>query len=114
MYTAGKNASEQQLDADVPLSVARWHRHVRICRPPAGSARDPRFGLPGTISDANACASAGGRWMPQIFGWMIHVWPNETDPARVWAVHRDDDHGDMHGMEGMHEPDGRARSAIRR
>jgi hypothetical protein len=101
MYTASKNASEQQLDADVPLSIARWHRHVRICQPPAGSARDPRFGLPGTISDANACAAAGGRWVPQVFGWMVHVWPDETDPARVWAVHRDE-HGEMHGMAGMH------------
>jgi len=101
MYTASKNASEQQLDADVPLSIARWHRHVRICQPPAGSARDPRFGLPGTISDANACAAAGGRWVPQLFGWMVHVWPDETDPARIWAVHRDE-HGEMHGMAGMH------------
>ena len=101
MYTASKNATEQQLDADVPLSIARWHRHVRICQPPSGSARDPRFGLPGTISDASACSAAGGRWVPQVFGWMVHVWPNETDPARVWAVHRDD-HGEMHGMAGMH------------
>jgi hypothetical protein len=101
MYTASKNASEEQLDADVPLSIARWHRHVRICQPPAGSGRDPRFGLRGTISDANACAAAGGRWAPQVFGWMVHVWPQETDPARVWAVHRDE-HGEMHGMAGMH------------
>jgi len=101
MYTASKNASEQQLDADVPLSIARWHRHVRICQPAPGGARDPRFGLRGTISDANACAAAGGRWVPQVFGWMVHVWPGETDPARIWAVHRDE-HGEMHGMAGMH------------
>jgi hypothetical protein len=101
MYTASKDAPQQQLDADVPLSIARWHRHVRICLPPAGAQRDPRFGLAGTIADANACAAAGGRWLPQLFGWMVHVWPDETDPARVWAVHRDD-HGDMHGMAGMH------------
>jgi hypothetical protein len=101
MYTASKNASEQQLDADVPLSIARWHRHVRICQPPAGSGRDPRFGLGGTISDPNACGAAGGRWVPQVFGWMVHVWPDETDPARVWAVHRDE-HGEMQGMAGMH------------
>ncbi len=101
MYTASKNASAEQLDADVPLSVARWHRHVRICFPPAGAGRDQRFGLGGSISDANACAAAGGRWQPQIFGWMVHVWPDETDPSRIWAVHRDD-HGEMHGMAGMH------------
>ncbi len=101
MYTASKNASEQQLDGDVPLSIARWHRHVRICQPAAGGKRDPRFGLGGTISDENACAAAGGRWVPQVFGWMVHVWPDETDPARIWAVHRDE-HGEMHGMAGMH------------
>jgi len=101
MYTASKSASEQQLDADVPLSIARWHRHVRVCEPPAGVARDPRFGLRGTISDASACATAGGRWVPQVFGWMVHVWPDETDPARIWSVHRDE-HGEMRGMAGMH------------
>jgi hypothetical protein len=36
-----------------------------------------------------------------VFGWMVHVWPDETDPARVWAVHRDE-HGEMRGMAGMH------------
>jgi hypothetical protein len=101
MYTAAKNATEQQLDADVPLSIARWHRHVRICVLPPAMQHDPRFGLGGTISDASACSTAGGRWVPQVFGWMVHVWPDETDPGRVWAVHRDE-HGEMHGMAGMH------------
>jgi hypothetical protein len=102
MYTASKNATEQQLDGDVPLSIARWHRHVRICMPPAGAQHDDaRFGLGGTIADASACSAAGGRWVPQVFGWMVHVWPDETDPARVWAVHRDE-HGEMNGMAGMH------------
>ncbi len=99
MYTASKNASQQQLDAAVPLSVARWHRHVRICQPPAGSARDARFGLPGTISDENACVAAGGRWVPQVFGWMVHVWPNEKDQKAIWAVERHDEHG--HGSMSM-------------
>ena len=101
MYTASKNATPQQLDAAVPLSVARWHRHVRICLPPSGAERDPRFGIAGTIADADGCRAAGGRWLPQLFGWMVHVWPDEKDPARVWAVHRDDE-GSMHGMAGMH------------
>ncbi len=101
MYTASKNATQQQLDAAVPLSVARWHRHVRICLPPPGQERDPRFGLAGTIADANACGAAGGRWLPQLFGWMVHVWPEESDPTRAWAVHHDDD-GSMHGMGAMH------------
>ncbi len=73
MYTASQNATEQQLDADVPLGIARWHRHVRICTPPPGAQRDTRFGSGGTIADARACSSAGGRWVPQVFGWMVHV-----------------------------------------
>ena len=101
MYTASKDATQQQLDAAVPLSVARWHRHVRICLPPRGAEHDARFGLAGTISDADACRAAGGRWLPQLFGWMVHVWPDETDPARVWAVHHDDE-GSMHDMTHMH------------
>src|SRR6266550_3272702 len=38
MYTAPANASEFDLDARVPLSVARWHAHINICLPPRGEA----------------------------------------------------------------------------
>lgn len=102
MYTANKNATAAQLDAEVPLGVARWHRHVRFCWPPAGSPKDPRFGFNGTIGDAAACDAAGGRWTPEVFGWMVHVWPLEHDRSKIWAVHNGDDHagmGDMHGMK---------------
>src|SRR5437588_10140333 len=34
MYTASKGTSEDDLDKRVPLSVARWHRHVNCCIPP--------------------------------------------------------------------------------
>ena len=33
MYTASKRTSEEELDKRVPLSVARWHRHVNWCIP---------------------------------------------------------------------------------
>ena len=43
---------------------------------------DPsRFGLRGTIVTEDACNAAGGRWMPTVFGWMVHVSPWEKDPA---------------------------------
>ncbi len=90
MYTAGTSFTPDQLDALVPLSVARWHRHVDYCFAPAGIHGDRRFGLAGTIASQPECEAAHGRWVPQIFGWMVHVWPNERDPAQVWAVDRDD------------------------
>jgi hypothetical protein len=101
MYTANKSATQQELDADVPLGIARWHRHVRFCWPPPGVQNDPRFGFAGTIADDAACRAAGGRWMPELFGWMVHVWPLEQDEAKIWAVHHGEDHTGMGTMHGM-------------
>ena len=88
MYTMPKNATEEQLNQRVPLSVARWHAHVNLCMPPKGQgarADWTKFGLAGSISTAEACTAAGGRWIPQIFGWMVHVYPFETSAEKVWA-----------------------------
>ncbi|HTR46522.1 MAG TPA: hypothetical protein VMM16_03935 [Verrucomicrobiae bacterium] len=89
MYTAPKNATEQQLNDRVPLSLARWHEHVNLCMPPKGTPAQQvdwkQFGLTGSIATHDACAKAGGLWIPQIFGWMVHVYPFESDPNRVWA-----------------------------
>jgi len=89
MYTAPKKASLDQLNERVPLSVARWHKHVNLCLPPRGAhwedANRKEFGLRGSIATEEACNAAGGRWTPQIFGWMVHVYPYETDPAKIWA-----------------------------
>jgi hypothetical protein len=89
MFTARKKATEDELNERVPLSVARWHKHVNICLPPKGaqprqaSLRD--FGFGGSIATEDACNRAGGRWVPQIFNWMVHVYPYETDPQKIWA-----------------------------
>ncbi len=89
MFTARKNATEEELNQRVPLSVARWHKHVNLCMPPKGTSLQQvnlkEFGLRGSIATEDACTQAGGRWIPQIFGWMVHVYPYETDPARIWA-----------------------------
>jgi len=95
MYTAPPGASQAQLDEDVPLSIGQWHRHVNVCfGPPGSSMRDylgasARFGLGGSIHDQSACTIAKGTWKAQMFGWMLHVWPLQTDPARIWALHAD-------------------------
>ena len=44
-----------------------------------------KFGLAGSISTPEACAEAGGRFFPQIFGWMVHVYPFETSKDKIWA-----------------------------
>ncbi len=89
MYTAPKRFTEEELNARVPLSVARWHKHVNLCFPPKGTpitaANMGEFGFLGSITTESACAQASGRWVPQMFGWMVHVYPYETDPAKVWA-----------------------------
>ena len=87
MYTAPKWFSEDQLHARVPLSVAAWHAHVNICLPPQGAkAADwTRFGFRGSIASEAACRDADGRWFPQLFGWMVHVYPYERAAENVWA-----------------------------
>jgi hypothetical protein len=89
MFTAPKNATAEQLGERVPLSVARWHEHVNFCMPPKGAppqqVNGKQFGLAGSIATQDACAQAGGRWIPQVFGWMVHVYPFETDPDKIWA-----------------------------
>jgi len=89
MYTAPRRFTEDQLNERVPLSVARWHKHVNLCLPPKGAQMKPadwkEFGFRGSIATEGACREAGGRWIPQIFGWMVHVYPYETDPGKIWA-----------------------------
>jgi len=92
MYTAPRNFTADQLDARIPLSIARWHQHVNICWGPLGTDKSrylgpgAQFGLLGSISTQAACDNAGGRFQPVLFNWMVHVYPFETDPAKVWRV----------------------------
>lgn len=87
MYTASRLSDEDDLDERIPLSVARWHQHVNICLPPRGQERTSdwtKFGPRGSITTEGACKEAGGRWRAHLFGWMVHVYPYESDPGRVW------------------------------
>jgi hypothetical protein len=89
MFTAPRRFTEEQLNERVPLSVARWHKHVNLCLPPRGSniheVNWKEFGPDGSIATEQACQAADGRWIPQIFGWMVHVYPYHAEPAKVWA-----------------------------
>jgi hypothetical protein len=89
LFTAPKNATKQQLNDRIPLSVARWHEHVNMCVPakstPGQKVDWKEFGLSGSIATQDACVQVGGRWIPQVFGWMVHIYPFETDPDKIWA-----------------------------
>lgn len=93
MYTAPKHASLSELDSRVPLSIAQWHAHINLCLPPRGENQQivrpgSKFGLSGSISSRDKCEAAGGRFVPQIFGWMVHVYPFEKNQQDVWSVER--------------------------
>jgi hypothetical protein len=90
MYTMPKRASEEQLNARIPLSVAMWHLHTNLCMPPHNQRNTTdwtKFGLQGAIATKDACDSAGGRFSPVIFGWMVHVYPYEDSTDKIFAMH---------------------------
>jgi hypothetical protein len=90
MYTMPKGATEDQLNARVPLSAAMWHLHTNLCMPPRTelwNADWKKFGLQGSIATRNACDAAGGRFSPVIFGWMVHVYPYEDSQEKIFAMH---------------------------
>jgi len=106
MYTAPYRASLDELNRRVPLSIARWHLHTNLCLPPEEKTDEigktgGQFGLRGSITTAAACQQAGGMFVPRIFGWMVHVYPYETDPAKIWAAGMDDKHGMQHDTMPM-------------
>jgi hypothetical protein len=91
MYTAPQASTPEQLNAVAPLSIATWHRHVDFCGAPRNLPVEQRlgehakFGPGGMIHTEEACNKAGGLWIPVVFGWMTHVYPNAKPPGEVWA-----------------------------
>src|SRR5271156_622519 len=69
MYTARPNATEDELNQRIPLSIARWHEHINFCAAPANKVNEyhgahPKFGMFGSIHTAEACKAEGGTFMP--------------------------------------------------
>jgi hypothetical protein len=90
MYTMPKRATEDELNARIPLSIAMWHLHTNLCLPPLGQLRSAdwtKFGLKGSIYTEDACSEAGGRFHPVIFGWMTHVYPSQQGLDNIYAMH---------------------------
>jgi hypothetical protein len=90
MYTAPREATAEELDAVAPLSLATWHRHIDFCGWPSNApisaryGRDAQFGPQGSIHTEQACNEAHGLWIPVVFGWMTHVYPN-AEPEHIWG-----------------------------
>jgi hypothetical protein len=97
MYTDRVDASEEELNERIPLSIARWHQHINFCKAPMGQKTayfgpEAKFGLRGSITTQEACEAAGGEFHAHLFGWMVHVYPYETDPKKILST-EDDEHG---------------------
>jgi hypothetical protein len=81
MYTMPKRASQSRLDARIPLSIARWHKHVNWCVP--GKGQQARwtekkdgmsvFGPESLIATKAECDKVGGQFEETVFGWMVHA-----------------------------------------
>ena len=97
MYTANPDATEDELNQRIPLSVARWHRHVNVCWAPEDKANDyksahPKFGMFGSINTKDACIAERGDFRPYMFTWMIHIFPYEPDFKDVFSMNDDISH----------------------
>jgi hypothetical protein len=112
MYTDRVDAPVDELNERIPLSIARWHQHINFCKAPVNRKAEyfgpeAKFGLRGSITTKAACEAAGGEFYPHVFGWMVHAYPYESDPVRIWSTGDDDDgHDNMDhwAMPGMKMP----------
>jgi hypothetical protein len=87
MFTAPIASSMDELDKRVPLALGRWHAHRNICQPkprhaPLTAAERRAFGFSGSINTKAACDAAGGAFLDNVYGWMVHVYPFETEVAK--------------------------------
>lgn len=94
MYTASPEATEGELNERIPLSLARWHRHINFCEAPEDRIKDyqaahPKFGMFGSINTKEACVADRGTFHPYVFTWMIHVFPYEDDFKEVFSLNDD-------------------------
>lgn len=94
MISAPVDASLEELDHRVPLSITQWHLHRNICVPKPVWSKDqwarladggrPLFGPGSPIVTEAACNEIGGRFLPTVFGWMAHVYVFADRREDVW------------------------------
>ena len=81
MYTMPRNARLDRLDDRIPLSIARWHKHVNWCLPKKGDevrwleTKDgkPKFGPESPVATKADCDAVNGDFHENLFGWMLHA-----------------------------------------
>ncbi|MEP6617681.1 MAG: hypothetical protein ABJE47_00140 [bacterium] len=104
MFTAPKRFGFDKLDARVPLSIARWHKHVNWCVPRKDhpdrwlERKDglPQFGPESPVATKAACDAVDGIFHENVFGWMLHAnVMTSNDPSAIW--------GDEHAGHDMHD-----------
>ena len=94
MFTASPDATEEELNERIPLSIARWHRHINYCEAPEDRISDyqsarPKFGMFGSINTEEACKAERGIFHAHMFTWMIHIFPYEPDFKEVFSMNDD-------------------------
>jgi hypothetical protein len=97
MFTVPPDASEDELNNRIPLSIARWHVHDNFCAAPADRVKEylgqhPKFGMFGSVRTAEACKAEGGTFYPKIFTWMVHVFPYQDNLKDVFSMNDDIPH----------------------
>jgi hypothetical protein len=97
MYTANPDATEDELNQGIPLSIARWHRHINFCEAPEDRIKDyqaahPKFGMFGSINTQEACTAERGIFHARVFTWMLHIFPYEPDFKEVFSLNDDVPH----------------------
>ncbi|WP_433974454.1 hypothetical protein [Tunturiibacter lichenicola] len=97
MFTDRPDATEDELNERIPLSIVRWHEHTNFCAAPADKVQEyfgksPKFGMFGSIRTKEACEAAGGKFFPRMFNWMIHVFPYEDNLKNAFSMNDDISH----------------------
>ncbi len=86
MFSAPISASMDDLDRRIPLVFGHWHAHRNICVPHQGRTltreEQRAFGFSGSINTQASCEAAGGVFLDNVYGWMVHVYPFERDVAK--------------------------------
>jgi hypothetical protein len=86
MFVAPPEATSEDLDAMIPLSVAHWHQHTNICV--IGNRRS--FRLIPRATTAEECQKAGGRFRAES-RYMVHVMTDGgSDLAMAFPQGRDE------------------------
>jgi hypothetical protein len=94
MFTMRPNATEDDLNQRIPLSIVHWHKHINFCAAPADRVKEylgqhPKYGMFGSLHTKAACEAERGTFFPVMFSWMIHVFPYESDLNDVFSMNDD-------------------------